>query len=116
MATTRKTKPSTKPQPLTCGDSWLALGGDETYAPSDPSAHARNKQLWALNERGFLAFTPEGLAAIEAAIAATEKPEPKPSTRTRKTAVAGGIVKPETADLADVIAQAVAAALAAAGK
>lgn len=39
---------------ITCGQAWELLGADPTYAPSNPSAPARNAQLWALNAKGLL--------------------------------------------------------------
>lgn len=39
---------------ITCGEAWKLLGADPTYAPSNPSAPARNAQLWALNAKGLL--------------------------------------------------------------
>lgn len=53
---TRTTKPtrSTPRGVITCGEAWKLLGADPTYTPSNPSAPARNAQLWALNAKGLL--------------------------------------------------------------
>lgn len=52
---TKATK-TTKTNVITCGEAWALLGADPAYEPSNPSAPARNRQLWALNERGLLAI------------------------------------------------------------
>lgn len=54
-----RTKPSrTTPKivkgAITCEQAWKALGSDPTFKPSQPTAPARNGQLWALNAAGKL--------------------------------------------------------------
>lgn len=56
-ATKRKSATVARKSPagvITCGQAWELLGADPTYAPSNPSAPARNAQLWALNAKGLL--------------------------------------------------------------